>query len=95
MNIVIAPAAADDLARLRSFLDSVDQRAAERSSILLEAAIQSLLDFPQRGRPSGLKGVRELIIPFGRAAYLIRYAHFPARSDVVVLRIWHSREERD
>jgi plasmid stabilization system protein ParE len=50
--------------------------------------------FPERGRPSGTPGIRELIVPFGRSAYLLRYVHLAAADEVVILRVWHAREER-
>lgn len=50
--------------------------------------------FPNSGRPSGVAGVRELIVPFGRAAYVVRYAFMADRDEVIMLRVWHSREER-
>lgn len=56
--------------------------------------MQLLEVFPNSGRPSGIAGVRELIVPFGRAAYVVRYAYLTGRNEVVVLRVWHSREER-
>jgi hypothetical protein len=45
---------------------------------------------------SGVPGVRELIVPFGRSAYVLRYALLPMTDEIVILRIWHGREgERD
>jgi plasmid stabilization system protein ParE len=35
-----------------------------------------------------------LIVPFGRSAYIVRFAHDAERVEVVILRIWHSREAR-
>jgi hypothetical protein len=57
--------------------------------------VRSLDIFPERGRPSGAPNVRELIVPFGRAGYVLRYAYWRQVDEVVVLRIWHSREARD
>jgi plasmid stabilization system protein ParE len=59
------------------------------------AAIRSLESLPERGRPSPLAGARELVVPFGRSAYVLRYAHVPETDELVVLRIWHGREQRD
>ncbi len=50
--------------------------------------------FPDRGQTTALDDVRELIVPFGRSAYVIRYAHAAGSDEVIILRIWHGREER-
>lgn len=51
--------------------------------------------FPDRGRPAGFAGARELIVPFGRSAYIVRYAHLNRMGEVIILRVWHGREDRD
>ena len=50
--------------------------------------------FPGRGRASGIVGLRELVVPFGRSAYVVRFAHDPQRQEIVIVRIWHGREAR-
>ena len=64
-------------------------------SRLLIRAIESLEAFPERGRPSGTPNVRELIVPFGRSGYVLRYAYRRRLDEVVVLRLWHAREARE
>jgi len=48
---------------------------------------------PESGRPvEGLSTFREILIPFGAGNYVLRY-----REDnftIVVIRVWHSKEER-
>jgi plasmid stabilization system protein ParE len=39
-------------------------------------------------------GLRELIVPFGRSAYLVRYFHNQLRDTVIVIRVWHASEAR-
>lgn len=34
------------------------------------------------------------VVPFGRSAYILRYAHLLGTDEIVILRIWHSRENR-
>lgn len=51
-----------------------------------------LLDFPRLGAPSQVEGAREMLVPFGSGAYLMRYAIVDERDELVILRIWHSRE---
>jgi toxin ParE1/3/4 len=57
--------------------------------------MESLATFPKRGRPADVAGVRELIIPFGRSAYVLRHAISIDRGEIVILRVWHGREARE
>jgi plasmid stabilization system protein ParE len=95
VNIVISQAALADIERLRGFLANVNPRAAQDAVAALSVAVQSLDIFPDRGRLSRVHGVRELIVPFGRSSYVLRYLHDEARQEVLILRVWHGREERD
>ena len=95
MKLVVSQAALADLARLRDFLFDKSFSAAERSVTVLTAALQSLDVFPERGRPVGARNVRELIVRFGQSSYIVRYAYRQQDDEVVVLRIWHSREARE
>lgn len=95
MKLVVSPAAAADLVRLYEFLAEKNPTAAERASAALINAIESLDIFPERGRPSGRPNVRELIVPFGRSNYVLRYAYREGTEEVFVFRIWHGREERE
>ena len=70
------------------------QSAARRAVGALDKAIRSLEVFPERGRPSHSPGIRELIVPFGRSGYLLRYVHLAETDEAVILRVWHAREER-
>jgi plasmid stabilization system protein ParE len=79
---------------LREFLRPKSQSAARRAGEVLERAIESLSDMPHRGLPVHGTRYRELIAPFGRAAYILRYFVDDERGEVIVLRIWHSREQR-
>ncbi len=95
MKLVVSPEAAADLNRLRAFLADKNPDAAGRAVAALVHSIGSLDTFPDRGRPTGVAGVRELIVPFGSSAYVVRYAHLPSAGEVLILRIWHGRELRD
>ena len=94
VRIVLSRAAAADIERLRAFLHEKNPGAAERAVDTLVSAVDALTTFPNRGRPSGIPGVRELIVPFGQVPYVVRYAHITSENLVVVLRIWHGRESR-
>jgi plasmid stabilization system protein ParE len=95
VKLIVSPAAAADLERLRAFLVTKNPDAAQRVVVALSRAIQSLDIFPDRGRPSTTLGARELVVPFGRSAYIVRYAHDAVREEVVILRVWHGREARE
>ena len=93
MRLLWLPEALDDLERLFEFLLERDPVAAERAMRSIESGAESLMEFPERGRPMGDEtGRRELLIPFGAGAYVLRYRFY--REEVVIIRVWHSREER-
>jgi plasmid stabilization system protein ParE len=93
MRIVWLPRAKEDIERLYDFLLEKDPVAAERAIRLIQLGARKLVDFQHIGRPLGDETERrELFIPFGMGAYVLRYR---IHSDtLVVIRVWHSREER-
>ena len=84
-----------DLDRLQAFLSEKDADAGNRAMVKLSDAIDSLLTFPERGRPSVLTNWRELIVKFGQSAYVVRYVYRAQTDAVHVYRIWHGRELRE
>lgn len=94
MKVVLSARAARDIERLWAFLDSKNPRAADRFLDEIERAYLSLSDSPERGRPVR-PNFRELVVPFGRGAYILRYTVSRDYGMVVVVRIWHGREARD
>ena len=95
MKLVVSKEALADIERLRAFLDEKEALAAQHAIAALLKAIGSLEVFPGRGRPSGIPGVRELVVPFGRSGYVVRYLHDRQREAVVIVRVWHGREARE
>jgi plasmid stabilization system protein ParE len=95
VKLIVSRAAVADLVRLRTFLIGKNEVAAQRAVRALDRAMKSLLDLPDRGRPTGRSGARDLIVPFGRSSYLIRYVHRVETYEIVVLRMWHGRETRE
>lgn len=89
MQIRFTPAASRDLVRLRDFIARHDPRAAARIGKRLARAIRLLQDQPGLGQAvDSLPEVREFVT----GDYVIRYT--TRDTCVVVLRIWHGREER-
>ena len=95
VKLIASKEATSDLERLRAFLSGGHPDAARRAVAAIANAVRSLEVFPARGRPSGTGETRELIVPFGHSAYILRYAHLIESDEVVILRIWHGREERE
>jgi plasmid stabilization system protein ParE len=93
VRLLWLPEALDDLERLFEFLVERDPDAAGRALRVIESAADHLGDFPELGRPMGDDTERrELVIPFGAGAYVLRYRLH--HDSVVIVRVWHGRETR-
>ncbi|TDI48191.1 MAG: type II toxin-antitoxin system RelE/ParE family toxin [Acidobacteria bacterium] len=93
MKLVWLPEARDDIQRLFDFLLERDPAAAERAVRTIQLGSMSLLEYPRVGRSlDDETGRRELFVPFGAGAYVIRYVILDEQ--IVVIRVWHSREKR-
>lgn len=87
------PEALADIERLYGFLyDKNPKAAAEIAAIILRA--EALLEStPRIGRPMPDEtGRRELFTAYGAGAYVLRYKLVAANP--VIIRVWHSRENR-
>jgi len=82
------------MGRLRRFLEPHGAALSESAIDTLFVAARSLADQPERGRPAARPGYRELVVPFGAGAYIIRYRIDPRRNAVMITRLWHGRERR-
>lgn len=93
MKLVWLPEARDDIRRLFDFLVDKDPDAALRMLHRVRAGAATLLEFPRSGkRMDEDTERRELFVPFGVGAYVLRYR---IRGEfVVIIRVWHSRELR-
>ncbi len=91
-QVRLSEAARDDTHRLAQFLVDKNPKAAEKASDAISHAVLSLDELSERGRPAGPPGWRELVVRFGRAAYIIQY--FVEPNTVFVARIFHSDERR-
>ncbi|MBE8167362.1 MAG: type II toxin-antitoxin system RelE/ParE family toxin [Shewanella sp.] len=92
-EVIWLPDAVTDLIRLRKFIQDKNPSAAKRAANKIKEGALTLIENPETGRPvEGLSSFREILIPFGAGNYVLRY-----REDnltIVVVRIWHSKEER-
>lgn len=88
------PRAIVDIERLHVFLNKKDSTAARQAAYAIFKAIALLETTPRIGRPMpDDTRRRELIVPFGTGAYVLRYV-LEADNTVVVVRVWHSKENR-
>ena len=92
--IHFSPDAADDLERVREFLDINNPEAAKRALHTIFATLERVEDFSDLGRPTEDADIQQIVIPFGTAGYIVRYTVLPESGDVLVLRLWHGREAR-
>jgi plasmid stabilization system protein ParE len=91
-SVRLTRAAEYDLIRLAAFLEEYSSEAADKGRVVLRAAIDSLAEMPERGIRVPGSDYRDLIAPFGAAGYAVRYQI--DRMTVVIVRIFHTREDR-
>jgi len=91
-GIELSRLAGIDIDRLEAWLAGNGAPYASDLGDVLADAIDSLRDFPERGRYSGFGELRELIVPFRTWSYVISYRVLPDR--VTIARIHHGLEDR-
>ncbi|MCV9943767.1 MULTISPECIES: type II toxin-antitoxin system RelE/ParE family toxin [unclassified Rhizobium] len=84
----------EDLDRLADFLIERDPDLAERALNAIQKALMILQDFPLMARRASADDplLRELVLPFGSAGYVILFKVMNETS-VIVLAVRHQREE--
>jgi plasmid stabilization system protein ParE len=88
------PEALNDIERLFTFLNDKSTEAAARAAATILEGVKLLKTTPRIGHPMPDEtSRRELFLPFGAGAYVLRYMH-QKDGTVVVIRVWHSREDR-
>ncbi len=90
-QVVLAPSAWDDMARLHEFLAKRDLTAAANAVAAIADGVLVLERHPGIGRPLP-DGLRELIISYGATGYIALYEFQPARGIVTVFKFRHQRE---
>lgn len=91
-KVVWRERALKDISRLYEFLFDKNEAAARVAQVILRGS-SLLQESPRLGRPmaDGTQR-RELFIPFGSGFYVLRY--FLLEGNVVIIRVWHGREDR-
>lgn len=92
ISIRFAPAALEDLVRLREFLRPKNPAAAKRAAVVIVKSIRLLEQHPQVGRPAGEMDIeyRELPIDFGDSGYVALYRY--EGNHVTILSLRHQKE---
>jgi plasmid stabilization system protein ParE len=93
--ILLSAEAVSDIQRVRDFLQESNPEAAQRAMATIWAALHRVEHFPYLGRPTTSPEIRQIVVPFGRRGYIIRYRILPEEGAILVTRIWHARERRD
>ncbi len=94
-QIVWRDNAGKDLERVQWFMYAVSLQTAIHMAKVIIASTETLARMPEIGRPMGDgSGRREYHVPFGSGFYVLRYM-INQDGDIVVLRVWHSREDRN
>jgi plasmid stabilization system protein ParE len=87
----LSPKADADIDRLVAFIARDSPATAQRARERLIYGLRLLAALPFIGFP--VQGsIRQLVLPFGKNAYILRYR--VTKSEVVINRIWHSKERR-
>jgi len=88
VQVIWSPAALREISQIYNYIAQFNPRAAARLADELFAAGDSLVSFPNRGRPVPGTALRELTVVY---PYVIRYR---VADDVVrILRVRHGRRQ--
>lgn len=94
-RLILTSDAIEDLERVRDFLAQRSPPAAAKAQATILEHLQKVQLFPTIYRPvPGRTDEREVVIAFGSYGYVMRFRHDPDADLVVVLRIWHQREQK-
>ncbi len=95
MKLAFSLQARGDLVRLRAFIAEHDPAAAGRAARRLMRGIERLMRYPRLGRRVAMapgqeapEEMRDWLV----ADYVVRY--LIANDRIIVLRVWHGREQR-
>ena len=90
MQVVWRKSAIANLRDIKAYISLDDPMAGGRIAKGLYQAGRELKTFPNRGKPTGIDGIRELVVP--GTPYLLVYR--VTSNEVQILRIWHEAQDR-
>lgn len=90
-QIIYSARALADIERAFEFLSEQDPPSAVKAATAIRHAVEALAEHPLIGR-SVTRGLRELVISFGKTGYVALYWFSPERAEIWVLGIRHQRE---
>lgn len=94
-RLTLTSKAIDDLARVREFLAQKSPQAAVKAQNTIIEHLQKLQRYPAIYRPvADRPDEREIVIAFGSYGYVLRYRYDQSADLVLVLRVWHQREQQ-
>lgn len=94
-RIVLAEAASADIERVVDFLASKSQEVAHRAYVAIADQLEKIMLHPTIYRPvEGADSQREAVLSFGTHGYVLRYQYDQDADTVIVLRVWHQRENQ-
>jgi plasmid stabilization system protein ParE len=94
-KIVLSIDAWNDLERVIEFLATKSPEAAARAQNTIADQLEKILLHPAMYRPvHDRPEERDAVIAFGSYGYILRYRHDQTADRVVVLRVWHQREQQ-
>lgn len=92
-KIIWRERALEDIDCLYGFLVEKNEEASRRAAQTILQGSSLLEEAPRLGRPmADDTNRRELFFPFGSGFYVLRY--FSASDAVIIVRVWHGREDR-
>jgi len=93
-KIVLSIDAFNDLERVIDFLATKSPEAAARAQNAIADQMEKILLHPAIYRPvHDRPEEREAVVAFGSYGYALRYRHGQTADAIVVLRVWHQREQ--
>jgi toxin ParE1/3/4 len=93
MRVTFDPAASDDLDRVFAWIAKDNPRAAYELIARIEAKVNKLAtpELTHMGRPGLVQGTRELL----EWPYIIVYAVYEDRREIVVVSVVHGAQDRE
>lgn len=96
MKLVFLPEAVEDIDRLYAFLLPDSPLAAQKAMLAIDEGLAMLQENPFMGpKMEDRPDYRQLYVPFGKSAYVLRYRIHQEQDTLAVVRVWHGREDRD